>query len=345
MMGASQEGTQMKYAIISDVHGNMPALKLVLEDAKRKGADGYLLAGDYSIRAPWFNEVIPALRRLPNMRAVCGNEEKYLHLPKGNDAQFAICYWAASRMHPDNLAWLDSLPARLDWEMDGTNVHMAHHMDVFLGKEISSQFRTTLLSLHYPERPVSNERFLRDSRELLSSHPDFSARLAELPEGIYIYGHNHAQAHARFGNHLFINPGSCGQPLDCRNFAACYTLLTIENGEWRVEERRIPYDPKPLIEQVKQSEQYAAAPVWTNLVFLDWTTASEHMVYFLRYAEAYAKRIGDSRRPFMRDTFQAAFDEWEREGYPLLQEDEQQDLRTGCRMEKNHPSSERGISL
>lgn len=308
----------MKYAIIADVHGNMPALQLVLEDARKHGTDSYLLAGDYSIRAPWFNEVIPALRSLPNARAICGNEEKYLHMPKGEDAQFAICYWAASRMHPDNLAWLDSLPERLDWEDDGTSFHMAHALGAFLGNAMTRVFRTSVLALRYPDRPVAQERFLADQRHLMESQPGMMEKLDALPEGIYIFGHNHAQAHMRFGNHLFINPGSCGQPLDCMHFAACYTLLTIENGEWLVEERRIPYDPKPLIEQVKQSEQYQAAPIWTKLVFLDWSTCSEHMVYFLRYAEAYADRIGDSRRPFMPDTFRAAFEEWEREGYPQI---------------------------
>ena len=312
----------MKYAIISDIHGNMPALKLVLEDAKKQKVDGYLLAGDYSIRAPWFNEVLPALRSLPNVRAICGNEEKYLHLPKGEDAQFAICYWAASRMQPENLAWLDSLPERLDWMEEGTSFHMAHTLGAFLGKEMTHLFRTSVLALRYPDRPISSEWFLRDNRRLMESQPRFAEQLAALSEGIYIYGHNHAQSHARFGNHLFINPGSCGHPLDCMPFGACYTLLTIQNGEWLVEERRIPYDPKPLIEQIRQMEQYKAAPVWTNLVFLDWSTCSEHMVYFLRYAEAYASRIGDIRRPFMPDTFQAAFEAWEREGYPLLSENE-----------------------
>lgn len=312
----------MKYAIIADVHGNMPALKLVLEDAQKHGAESYLLAGDYSIRAPWFNEVIPALRNLPNARAICGNEEKYLHMPKGEDAQFAICYWAASRMRPENLAWLDNLPERMDWTEGETTFHMAHSLSAFLGNELSNLFRTTLFALRYPDPPITSDRFLADHYKLLENHPHFAQKLADLPEGVYIYGHNHAQAHMRFGNHLLINPGSCGQPLDCMEFAACYTLLTIENGQWLVEERRIPYDPKPLIEQIKQSEQYTAAPVWTNLVFLDWLTCSEHMVYFLHYAEAYANRIGDTRRPFMADTFRAAFEEWVREGYPLIGENE-----------------------
>ena len=149
----------MKYAIIADVHGNWPALQLVLEDAKKHHVDGYLLAGDYSIRAPWFNDVLPVLRSLPNARAIRGNEEAYLHLPKGDDAQFAICYWAASRMHPDNLAWLDSLPERLDWTAEGTELHMAHSLGAFLGKEMTHLFRTSVLATRYPDRPITSERF------------------------------------------------------------------------------------------------------------------------------------------------------------------------------------------
>ena len=42
----------MKYAVISDIHGNLPALEAVMEDAARKGAGRYLFAGDYSISGP-----------------------------------------------------------------------------------------------------------------------------------------------------------------------------------------------------------------------------------------------------------------------------------------------------
>ena len=169
---------------------------------------------------------------------------------------------------------------------------------------------------------VSHEDFLADIRQNLAQNEDFQNLLKTLPSGVYLFGHSHIQWHAQFGDHWFINPGSCGLPLECGEGGAPYTLLTVEDGRCIVEERRIPYDPKPLIEQIRQMEQYKAAPVWTNLVFLDWSTCSEHMVYFLRYAEAYASRIGDIRRPFMPDTFQAAFEAWEREGYPLLSENE-----------------------
>ena len=48
----------MKLAIISDIHGNNFALKKILEDAISRQVDGYILAGDYCISAPWPKEVV-----------------------------------------------------------------------------------------------------------------------------------------------------------------------------------------------------------------------------------------------------------------------------------------------
>ena len=53
----------MKYAVIADVHGNAPALHLAMADALDRGAQGFLFAGDYCIRAPWPNEVVALLRK------------------------------------------------------------------------------------------------------------------------------------------------------------------------------------------------------------------------------------------------------------------------------------------
>ena len=40
-------------ALIYDVHGNLPALEAVLEDARREGRDSFLLGGDYALFGPW----------------------------------------------------------------------------------------------------------------------------------------------------------------------------------------------------------------------------------------------------------------------------------------------------
>ena len=42
----------MKYAIISDIHGNLPALNEVIEDARKNGAASYIFVGDYCLSNP-----------------------------------------------------------------------------------------------------------------------------------------------------------------------------------------------------------------------------------------------------------------------------------------------------
>ena len=305
----------MKYAIISDIHGNLPALKLAEEDARQQGADMFLFAGDYCTSAPWGSAVVDQLRSHSDARWVCGNEETYLHIPPGDDGQFQVTYWSARQLRPDQLAWLDALPQQVDFECEGICVHMAHSSQAFIGDSEMDRC-TWKLPLIYPGIRVPRETFLKDTRRTLEANPVFQQKLSTLPKGVYIFGHSHNQWHARFDDHLFINPGSCGLNLDCAEFAAVYTLLTIENGQCTVEERRIPYDAEALIAQVRQSEQYRAAHVWTEIIFDEWRTCRERVSFFLHHTEEYARSIGDKRRPFAVDTWEAAYESWKLRKHP-----------------------------
>ena len=300
----------VKYAIIADVHGNAMALRLVIEDARRQGAQAFLFAGDYCVRAPWGDEVIELLRAAENAGYVRGNEEKYLHLPEGDDAQFALSRRAARHMKPENIAWVDALPERLDFACEGVEIHIAHSSEEFIGDGEMRCFKTRQLALRYPEGPISHEYFLDDVRTTLAGQADLQQRLREMPGGVYIFGHTHSQWHAQFGDVMLINPGSAGEALDCQQFGAPYTLLTVKNGYCMVEERRVHYDVEALIAQVKQSGMYAEMPVWCEILFRGWRLCREHTMFFLRYAEAYARKIGDARRPFMPDTWNAAYEAW-----------------------------------
>jgi len=299
----------MKYAIISDIHGNMPALQLVLEDAKQHGVDGYLFAGDYCINAPWFNEVVSCMRSLPNARFIRGNEERYLHLPDGDDAQFAVSRWVGRTIEPKHVIWLDSLPEQLKWESAGSAFHMAHDSRCLIDDAEWRNFSPVLLPKRYPAA-VSHKDFLSDIRKDLEENEVFQKKLELLPPGIYLFGHSHIQWHAQFGDHLFINPGACGLPLECGEFGAPYTLLTLKNSQWTVEERRIWYDREKLIHCIQNSEQYRAAHIWCEILFSEWRTCREHVIYVLDHIEEYARRIGDPRRPFMSDTWEGGYKHW-----------------------------------
>lgn len=68
----------MKFAIISDIHGNLPALNAVIEDAESKGIDNFIFVGDYCLSNPFPDECITRIREFPKKYVVRGNEEGYL---------------------------------------------------------------------------------------------------------------------------------------------------------------------------------------------------------------------------------------------------------------------------
>jgi predicted phosphodiesterase len=63
----------MKYALISDMHGNLPALETVLEDIDRRNeVDAIYHLGDLVGYAPWPNEVV-ALVKEWGITGIAGN--------------------------------------------------------------------------------------------------------------------------------------------------------------------------------------------------------------------------------------------------------------------------------
>ena len=302
----------MKYAIISDIHGNYPALELVIEDAMKRGAEEFLFMGDYCISIPWPREVVEKIREMDNAHIIRGNEEGYLNVPDGTDAQFAISRWCKGELSEEQRKWLNDLPAQIDLRCESVDIHMAHSSEMFIGKSETGEFSTSRVALRYADKCVTHEEFLEDIQHNLLENEGLQKSLNTLPGGVYIFGHTHIQWHLQVENHLFINPGSCGLPLDCIEFGAPYTLLTVKNGVASVEEHRVTYDVYSLIEKVKTTEQYEKAPVWSEVIFREWLTGHENLCFFLKYVEEYTQRIGDRRRPFATDTWQAAYAEWEK---------------------------------
>ncbi len=310
----------MKYAIISDIHGNAPALQLALADAAAHGADGYLLAGDYCISAPWASEVVGIIRNLPNAHIIRGNDEAHLDVAPGDDGQFEVSRWCLSTLSPADKEWLDALPDELTIDCEGVRIRMAHSSQAFVGKSLHERFRTSVLPGLYPDGPIPRETLLSDFRRLWEKD-SFREYIYALDAGVYVFGHNHIQAWGEFDGRILLNPGSCGLPLDGGEFGAAYTLMTIEGGRVSVEERRVPYDAEKLIALAKATGQYDAARVWTEIIFSEWRTVREKVYQFLHHCERYADSIGDARRPFAKDTWEAAYAEWEkhaREWYPEL---------------------------
>lgn len=103
----------MRYAVLSDIHANLPALHAAIARLRGAGVDRWLCAGDVIGYGPQPNECVEAIAGLDAL-CVVGNHESILlgDLPvegSGRLAMRAIC-WTRSVLRDDCRAYLEGLP-------------------------------------------------------------------------------------------------------------------------------------------------------------------------------------------------------------------------------------------
>lgn len=309
----------MRFAIISDIHGNLPALDAVLEDAKNNNIDSFIFVGDYCLSNPYPDECIQRMRDLDKKYIIRGNEEKYLEnlIDKDQtmwtDGQMQISYYCYRAISTDNLDYLLSMPNTLELSFNDVNLHVAHSSAEFIDDCEHKEWSTSKVAKRYANRIVTSDSFRSDIHNYFEGNDRFQQIFSELEQGVYIFGHSHIQwsYKSKDGKTILINPGSCGLPLDGVIGSIPYTILDISDAEnIIVEEKRIPFDMEVYIDCLIKSDQFVEANVWSNIIIQELRTAREHLFYFLRFVEKYADKIDDKRRPFMLDTWEKAYELW-----------------------------------
>lgn len=222
----------MRYAIISDVHANLPALQAVLADidARPDVVATYHL-GDLVGYAPWPNEVVTmlAVARIPG---VAGNYDStvatnYKHCgckaenPRQEELAHISYEWTRARLSQQTRRMLAGLPFRIDLSPLGG--HTA-------GPTVTLVHAT----------PINNLVYVTEDR------PDgFLAKLARragLGTGdVLCFGHTHEPWHREVEGVHFINTGSVGRPKD-GDWRAGYVLLDVDAEAVGVELVRVAYD-------------------------------------------------------------------------------------------------------
>lgn len=310
----------MRYAVIADIHGNLPALEAVLADAAANGAERYLVLGDHCISHPFPDECLSRLFSLPAY-IIRGNEEDYLENlldqdPSGwTDGQMQVTYWVYRSLQRENLRKVLALPQEMQLTDSGVNIRLAHRSDTFIGDGEMRLLSPLDVAHRYPKEGIAPERLMQDARAVFAGDSAFLDAVSRLEEGIYLFGHSHVQwlFASPDGKKLLLNPGSCGLPLDCIPDSAPYALLDVHpDGTWQARCMRAPFDKRRAAGTIRRSGQYAAARVWSEVIMRETLYTREHIAFFLKHAFDYADRIGDPRRPLAVDTWEAAFESWVR---------------------------------
>lgn len=304
----------MKYAVISDIHGNIDALEAVLQDAAGYAVDRCIFAGDYCTNFPYPNEVIARLKRTKNAVFVCGNEDGRLldyalqNQALWTDGQFQATYWSCRELREASALFLQSLPQKQTLTDQDLRLFVTHSSHDFIGEAELREFTRARLIEKYAAVPAKAV-MQRDLKISLEKNREFGERVQSLAAGIYIFGHSHIQWSAQYGGRYFLNPGACGLPTDGDPLAP-YSILEIRNGAVTITERRVRYDRSGLIRRFRTSDLYQKAEVWSRVIIKELETSYKQAIFFLQFAGEYADRIQDLVRPFSQQTWSEAFRLW-----------------------------------
>ncbi len=303
------------YAVIADVHGNYPALKAVLDDAKRAGAEQYLLAGDYITDFPYTREIFEALRDLPGAVLVSGNREWYMgHLDPAQRRleQFSSLFLTEEVLGKDGLAWVRALPRSVTLKTpDGGKTMLLEHVCEEINGRLHADPGTWKLSSGtlnqaFPDRAATRREVTEFARGFFEGNPALSDLWDRSGADVVLHGHSHLQYALEADGVLYLNPGSCGSPCDQRP-GAPYTLLRYENGRFAVEERRVEYDIERAVEEYRRSETYRQAPSWSEMVIHAVETGRDFTRVLFRFLEEEQEKSRPKTDAEHNEAFRRAF--------------------------------------
>jgi predicted phosphodiesterase len=225
----------MLIAFISDIHGNLPALRSALADAKRRGAERIYCAGDLVGYGPFPDQVCRALAE-EKIATIAGNYDARV-LSLLNDSgelkarmkpgKFRILTWTTKHIGRNSAAFLSALPS-------------------FHKETLPGGFK--LLMVH--GSPLSWDDAIYPS---LTRHA-LEKKLAgvERPD-ILVCGHTHVPFIKKVAGTVVINCGSAGMPVDGDPHPA-YALLHIkQTGRPSAKIVRFSYPQEELIRAIAGS--------------------------------------------------------------------------------------------
>src|SRR6266699_2876503 len=175
-------------ALISDLHGNIPALEAVLRDIKRRNISRIFCLGDLVGKGPHADKVVDICQDVCEV-TIKGNWDDLIV----RDTEKPTLLWHQQRLGPERLAYLRQLPQTIAFWMSGRRVRLFH----------ASQE-----SVYYRVR-------MEDAREKLLAmftNTAFTGNTCE-PD-VVGYGDIYCAFVMPLHQQMLFNVGSVGNPLD-----------------------------------------------------------------------------------------------------------------------------------
>jgi putative phosphoesterase len=260
----------MRLAVMSDVHGNLPALQAVLEDLQHHQVDGIVVAGDFT-GGPQPVETMRLLRSL-GAWMIRGNSDTALLRYDAGDApkawrtsrQFALLRWGHRHVDKETLDFLRSLPEQRVVEIAGT---------------------AALRVVHGSPRDPTESIFPDRDPAILD------LALAQTSEPVLVCGHTHIPWKVERHGRLALNPGAVCGPLN-GDVCAQYAVLTWQDDHWQVQHHAVPYDLGKIRAAFQESGLLEEGGALARAFLLSTETGQNVADEFFSYAHGLAAEAG-----------------------------------------------------
>lgn len=249
----------MKIAVISDVHSNLHALKLGLEDAEKCGVDKIFFLGDYITDGDNSNEVLDLVKK--GDAIIMGNRERYILDFNSELAEFKNYRPIATirrSLREENINFLKQLPQSLVIKV--------------------AQYKFLLV---HGDKEFSSCEQLEEVFDTLIDKYDFD---------VCLFGHTHVYLHREYKGKIFLNPGSLGQPNDTPTYKYC--TISLED-EIRVSQREFPVlNTYPEFASIyRASSYYRENVVWSEIILASIRDGQDHVSEFVQTVQSRTAKI------------------------------------------------------
>jgi predicted phosphodiesterase len=217
-------------AILTDVHGNLPALKAVLDDVQRAGVDAIYHLGDVIAIGPFPREALELLLDQPNTHFILGNHDEYFAFGIPNTIAEDVQRherWVQAELPEELRPIVRRWPRKLSLKVGNIEAKLLHY---------------ALADDEWSFKPIIKE-----------PTPDqFGDLFASAHANLVFYGHHHPQSDVSANGIRYINPGALGCSHD--NLAR-YVMLSVDNhGNHQIEFKASEYDRQVVMRAFDERE-------------------------------------------------------------------------------------------
>ncbi len=220
-----------RIAVLSDIHGNIPALDAILHDIRSRQISRIFCLGDIVGKGPHSDQAVYICREVCEL-TIRGNWDDGILAATDHPT----LRWHQHRLGRARLDYLAILPGTIEFVMSGKQIRLFHASQQGIYHRVHMNDTSENHQAMFTNTPFTGHALVPD---------------------VVGYGDIHSTYLKTFDQRILFNVGSVGNPLDLTQ--ASYAILEGQYGSTRkspfaIQVIRVPYDVEQAIREAEEAK-------------------------------------------------------------------------------------------